>query len=253
MVLTSLLWFLLSAVPAPLALHVTIPTLAYVTVQIGRTLPPPQPLQAPASEADSGAQLPAQGPGGPKEPSPSSPLSTAQADDARGLCSKNGVVVAQGRHLVESKDTLLLCSGTTPLALLSGVVQYAVAPLDDDSEPDLLVNWRPRLDAPLRLHVYGLKVGTLPPIWRGSGMSAVLDSFVLVPRDGKPSLLVTLERVGKTRRWVGHRWNKFGFVGICSAPAEGRNAGILSDCDGLNLACTADAAWRPQCKSSQRL
>lgn len=186
-------------------------------------------------------------------PSPTAPLLLAETSAAtapQGVanpCEEPGLPVAQGRHLVRRGDKVLLCLRDAPLALLSGVFQMAVAPLDDDRYPDLLVNWSPRSGAHRRLHVYGLETGTLPPVWRGSGMSSSLHGFALVPFPGKPSMLVTLESVGKKRRFVGHRWNKFGFVGICSAAVDASGGGQLDGCQGTTLACRIDPEGWPQC------
>lgn len=157
-------------------------------------------------------------------------------------CAHPGEALPQGRFLVTQNRHLYLCEGDTPLAVLSGVLQHAFGYLDNDQALDLAVSWRPRPDAPLRLHVYGLQHGTLPPIWRGSRMSSQLELFTLVPREGRSHLLVTLEHVGTKRRWVGHRWNGFGFVGICSAPATTGGTDLLLECDHQTIACTASDA-----------
>lgn len=231
------------------------------------TFPAPLDSGAVAASAPSSAQPPSAlpEPALPESQSPSSAMPSSRQPSSRtptlvetsaapapqgaaNPCEETGLPVAQGRHLVRRGDKVLLCLRDAPLALLSGVFQMEVAPLDDDPYPDLLVNWSPRSGAHRRLHVYGLETGTLPPVWRGSGMSSSLHGFALVPFPGKPSTLVTLESVGKKRRFVGHRWNKFGFVGICSAAVDPSGAGQLVGCQGTSLSCWIDSEGWPQCK-----
>ena len=216
--------------PVPLAVGVSAPVVAYVVANGGAGAPSKPGTASPASIS-------------PPAPSP-------EASGAPAPCDAPGTAVPQGRKIVQSGETLYLCEGSTPLVLLPGVRQFAVDLIDDDGFPDLLVNWKPKPDAPLRLHVYGLNDGILPPIWRGSRMSAELESFALVPRKDAPAMVVTLEKVGKVQRWVGHRWNKFGFVSICSASVDAKGAGVLKGCAEMTVRCETTEGF-PICSEAK--
>ncbi|GEM_PF-3720546 len=215
----AIMLLLLPPLPQPLLSAVTIPVWAYGTAQGARLMAGQMQPERPGN-ADGG------------------PVESGVDDGVAEACRGEGIDLPRGRQLVGAAKVRALCVDGQAVAVLDGVEQVAVANVDGEEGPELVVNWRPKEEAPLRIHVYELGYGNLPPIWRGSKMSGDLESFTIVELKGKGPTLVTQERLGKVRRFVAHSWNNFGFIGLCSANIGPSGSATLTGCGETTLTCT---------------
>jgi hypothetical protein len=99
------------------------------------------------------------------------------------------------------------------LGVFQGVKDAAAGDVDCDGQPDLVVQWAPDKEPDkARIWVIRPTPHGIEYVWRGSAMSAPVESFTLVPH-GSCHRLETVERLPSGKAMVRYEWTGFGFAG----------------------------------------